>query len=413
MISGRNSRSASRNCSPGAADRNSSESAETAAAAGLIYSSDAEAGYRRVGRGKRFRYVTPDNRPLTDPAELKRIARLAIPPGYTDVWICRSARGHLQATGRDARRRKQYRYHAQWRSVRDDSKFARMIEFGEALPKLRRRLRLDRALPGLPREKVLALIASLLDTTRLRIGNTEYARDNHSFGLTTLRNRHVKFIRDHRVLFRFRGKGGAEQEITVDDRRIVQIVRRCQQLPGQQLFQYIDDAGERHPVGSEQVNEYLREVMGGDFTAKDFRTCGASVRALVLMSHTPLPAVRSERALNACIVAAIKEVATELRNTPAVCRKSYIHPTVFSAWRNGTLPMASGERPYTSSARAESLALAFLRRPAKIAETVKSVGVAGRGRNKSSSATAAASPVRAGNSPDSSKSAVARTSASR
>jgi len=318
------------------------DSALDAAQAGLVYVSDTQPGIRRVRRGDRFAYVGPDKRTLTDPAQLQRIARLAIPPAYTDVWICRNPRGHIQATGRDARGRKQYRYHAQWRSARDGNKFERMTEFGAALPRLRRRLRRDLALPGLPRDKVLAVVGSLLDTTRVRIGNPEYARDNNSFGLTTLRNRHVSFLRDRRALLRFRGKGGAEHEIAVDDRRIVRIVRRCQDLPGQLLFQYVDDAGERHPVSSEMVNDYLRDAMSGEFTAKDFRTWSATVHAIALMARTPLPEGGSERALNACIVEVVRKVASELRNTPAVCRKSYINPLVFSAWRSGALHKALG-----------------------------------------------------------------------
>jgi DNA topoisomerase I len=338
-----------------------SGSEQDAAQAGLVYVTDAQPGIRRVRRGKRFAYVGPDDRPLTDAAALERIARLAIPPAYTDVWICRHPRGHLQATGRDARGRKQYRYHAQWRIARDGNKFERMEDFGAALPRLRRRLNRDLALAGLPRDKVLAVVGILLDTTRVRIGNPEYARDNNSFGLTTLRNRHVSFIRDQRALLRFRGKGGADHEVVVDDRRIVRIVRHCQDLPGQRLFQYVDDAGHRHPVDSEMVNAYLREAMSGEFTAKDFRTWGATVRAISLLARTPLPERRSERALNACIVEAVRKVAEELRNTPAVCRKSYVNPAVFSAWRSGALHDVVGTGP--SARDAERVALRFLSTP--------------------------------------------------
>ena len=241
----------------------------------------------------------------------------------------------------------------------------RMVDFGAALPRLRLRLRRDLVLSGLPREKVLAVLVSLLDATRVRIGNAEYARDNNSFGLTTLRNRHVQFVRDGKLLFRFRGKGGAEHEIAVDDRRLAHLVRKCHQLPGQRLFQYLDDAGERHPVDSDQVNAYLRDAMGADFTAKDFRTWGATLRAIALMSATPLPESASERELNACIVAAIKRVATELRNTPAVCRKSYINPLVFSAWRSGALHRAVSEDISAAPRKAEKLALVFLRQQAR------------------------------------------------
>jgi DNA topoisomerase-1 len=341
------------------------EAAEMAVAAGLVYVSDSDPGIRRLRKGSAFGYVKPDDRPLVAAAELTRIARLAIPPAYEDVWICTNPRGHLQATGRDARRRKQYRYHADWRVLRDGAKFERMIEFGEALPRLRLRLRRDLALSGLPKEKVLAVVVSLLDATRVRIGNAEYARDNNSYGLTTLRNRHVQFIRDGRLRFRFRGKGGADHEIAVDDRRLARLVRHCHELPGQRLFQYVDEDGGRHPIDSDQVNAYLREVMGADFTAKDFRTWGATLRAISLMAATPLPEEPSERALNECVVAAIKTVAGELRNTPAVCRKSYINPVVFVAWRNGSLHKAIREDISAAPRRAERLALSFLRRQSR------------------------------------------------
>ncbi len=341
------------------------EAAEMAVAAGLVYVSDSDPGIRRVRNGAEFTYVKPDDRPLAAAAELARIARLAIPPAYEDVWICANPRGHLQATGRDARRRKQYRYHPDWRLLRDGAKFERMIEFGEALPRLRLRLRRDLALSGLPIEKVLAVIVSLLDATWVRIGNAEYARDNNSYGLTTLRNRHVQFIRDGRLLFRFRGKGGADHEVAVRDKRLVKLVRHCHELPGQRLFQYVDEDGGRRPIDSDQVNAYLREVMGADFTAKDFRTWGATLRAIGLMVATPLPEEASERALNECIVAAIKKVAAELRNTPAVCRKSYINPIVFVAWRNGNLHKAIRGDISAAPRKAERLALSFLRRQSR------------------------------------------------
>src|SRR6202034_247220 len=217
------------------------------------------------------------------------------------------------------RGRKQYRYHAHWRQVRDGAKFDRMIAFGDALPKLRRKLTRDLALPGLPREKVLAAVAALLDVTRARIGNAEYARTNKSFGLTTLRNRHVTFVRDGRAILNFRGKGGVQHEIPIDDKRIVRIVQRCQELPGQHLFQYVADDGSRCPVDSGQVNDYLREAMGDDFTAKDFRTWGATLHAITLLARTALPEPASERAAKSLIAGVVKEVAAKLRNTPAVC----------------------------------------------------------------------------------------------
>ena len=335
---------------------------EAAAAAGLVYVSDSMPGIRRVRRGDKFAYRLPDDRRLSDKAELRRIASLAIPPAYENVWICINPRGHLQATGRDARSRKQYRYHPRWRLLRDGEKFERMPAFGEALPKLRRKVRKDMKLPGLPREKVIAIVVSLLDATRLRIGNAEYAKSNDSYGLTTLRNRHVEFVHDSRLTLRFRGKGGAEHRITVDDKRLVPLVRRCHQLPGQRLFQYVDEGDELHAVDSGQVNQYLKEAMGYDFTAKDFRTWGATLHAIGIMHATPLPERASERALNACVIEAVKKVAADLRNTPAVCRKSYINPLVFDAWRSGALHNGIGETIVGAPRRAERLVPAFLRR---------------------------------------------------
>lgn len=337
------------------------EAALDAGAAGLRYVSGGEPGIRRIGDAPRFRYRDASGKAIADEATLERIRALAIPPAYREVWICAHPRGHLQATGIDARGRKQYRYHADWRRVRDGAKFSRMRQFGEELPRLRRRLRRDLALPGLPRDKVVAVVVSLLDETAARVGNAEYARANNSFGLTTLRNRHVRFVRAGRVRLRYRGKGGAEREIVVDDARLARIVRRCQQLPGQLLFQYLDDEGVQHPVDSGLVNDYLREAMGEAFTAKDFRTWAATVRAIALMGCTPLPQARSERALNACIVEVIRQVAAELGNTPAVCRKSYIHPAVFDAWRAGRLPKGAPNNPRRAPRKAERLALAFLR----------------------------------------------------
>src|SRR6202142_2143498 len=285
--------------------------AQMANEAGLIYVSDTEPGIRRLRAGKGFRYLTPENRRLAAEKDLKRIASLAIPPAYRDVWISMQPRGHLQATGRDARGRKQYRYHSEWRELRDSAKFERMVSFGEQLSKLRRVLKRDLSLPGLPREKVLAVVVSLLDATRIRVGNTEYARDNKSFGLTTLRNRHVTFVRDGRAVLNFRGKGGVQHEIPIGDKRIVRIVQRCQELPGQHLFQYLADDGSRYPVDSGQVNDYLRDAMGDDFTAKDFRTWGATLRALILLARTPRDPDASETALKKTIAGVVKLVAAE------------------------------------------------------------------------------------------------------
>jgi DNA topoisomerase I len=341
----------------------SAEAAQMAIEAGLRYVSSKEPGIRRMRAGKGFYYLTPENRRLTSANELKRIASLAVPPAYKDVWICVNPRGHLQAIGHDARGRKQYRYHPNWRQVRDSAKFDRMVAFGDALPKLRRKLTRDLALSGLPREKVLAAVAALLDTTRARIGNAEYARNNKSFGLTTLRNRHVTFVRDGRAVLNFRGKGGVQHEIPIDDKRIVRIVQRCQELPGQHLFQYVADDGNRCPVDSGQVNDYLRDAMGDDFTAKDFRTWGATLRAVVLLARTPRDPEASESVLKSAIVGVLKQVASELRNTPAVCRKSYINPIVFDAWRAGTIHRAfGGGLASVSTRKGETLVREFLRK---------------------------------------------------
>jgi DNA topoisomerase-1 len=341
------------------------EAAQMAIEAGLIYVSDAEPGIRRLRVGRGFRYVTPENQRLAAEKHLKRIASLAIPPAYRDVWISLQERGHLQATGRDARGRKQYRYHEDWRQVRDSAKFGRMVSFGEQLAKLRRKLNRDLALPDLPREKVLAVVVSLLDATRVRIGNSEYARDNKSFGLTTLRNRHVKFIRDGRAVLNFRGKGGVQHEILIDDKRIVKIVRRCQEIPGQDLFQYINDDGQRCPIDSGQVNDYLREAMGDDFTAKDFRTWGATLHAITLLAATELPEAPSDHSCKKKITEVVKQVAVELRNTPAVCRKSYINPAVFDSWRSGSIHKSfNGSLVSATARKAERLVLAFLRQEA-------------------------------------------------
>lgn len=341
------------------------EAAQMAIEAGLVYVSDAEPGIRRLRSGRGFRYITPENQRLAAKKDLQRIASLAIPPAYRDVWISLQERGHLQATGRDARGRKQYRYHEDWRQVRDSAKFERMVAFGENLSKLRRKLNRDLALPDLPRQKVLAVVVSLLDATRVRIGNTEYARDNKSFGLTTLRNRHVKFIRDGRAVLNFRGKGGVQHEILIDDKRIVKIVRRCQEIPGQDLFQYINDEGQRCSVDSGQVNDYLREAMGDDFTAKDFRTWGATLHAITLLAATDLPETDSEHAYKKKIAEVVKQVAVELRNTPAVCRKSYINPAVFDSWRSGSIhKIINGSLKSTTARKTEKVVLEFLRQEA-------------------------------------------------
>lgn len=331
-----------------------------ARAAGLVYVSDDQPGISRRRAGRGFSYRDPDGARIADRDTLQRIRALAIPPAYSEVWICSRADGHLQATGRDTRRRKQYRYHPEWSQVRGDGKFERVAAFGKALPRLRRRLRRDLALPGFPRGKVLAIVVALMADTLVRVGNAEYARSNRSYGLTTLRNRHLEFLRGGRARLRFRGKGGQEHDIEIDDARLARQVRACQQLPGQALFQYRDDAGELQPVDSGMVNDYLREATGEPFTAKDFRTWGGTLAALQRLARRPLPERAGERALTQAQNAVIREVAQALGNTPAVCRKAYIDPCVFEGWRAGTLQAlaagARGERQW------EQAALRFLAR---------------------------------------------------
>ncbi|MBV6799383.1 DNA topoisomerase IB [Xanthomonas euvesicatoria] len=317
----------------------------TARAAGLTYVNDQQPGISRRKAGKSFSYRDADGQRIADADTLQRIRSLAVPPAYTDVWICAKPNGHLQATGRDARRRKQYRYHADWAQVRGEGKFERVIAFGTALPKLRRRLRRDLVLPGFPREKVLAIVVALLADTLVRVGNAEYARSNRSYGLTTLRNRHMEFLKGGRARLKFRGKSGQDHDIEVDDKQLVKLIRQCQQLPGQSLFQYRDDDGQLQPVDSGEVNDYLREAMGEDFTAKDFRTWGGTLAALQRLARLPLPERSSERALKQVQNDVIREVADALGNTPSVCRKAYIDPCVFEGWRAGQLQaMATGVR---------------------------------------------------------------------
>lgn len=309
---------------------------DEARTAGLRYVSDRAPGIRRIARNGGFAYVAPSGGRVREERELARIKALAIPPAWTDVWICPHPRGHLQATGRDARGRKQYRYHAEWRALRDGAKFERLAAFARALPALRRRVAADQERPGLPREKVIATVVHLLETTLIRIGNDEYARQNGSYGLTTLRNRHVR-IAGARLMFEFVGKGGKRHRIGVRSRRLSRIVRRCRELPGQELFQYVDDGGEAQTVGSADVNGYLREAMGADFTAKDFRTWQATVLTAVHLARMGPAASASESKRN--INAAIADTADRLGNTANVCRKCYVHPRVIEAYAEGvTIP---------------------------------------------------------------------------
>ncbi len=321
--------------------------------AGLRYVSDAASGLRRRRHGKGFRYLRPDGSPLRDEADLARIRSLAIPPAWRDVWVCPRPDGHLQATGYDARGRKQYRYHPAWRPARDQVKFAHLAEFGAALPALRARADADLALPGMPRRRVLAAVVRLLDVTLIRVGNEEYARANGSFGLTTLRSRHAA-VEGAALRFRFKGKSGVSHDITLRDRRLAGLIRRCQELPGQELFQYIED-GEARPVDSADVNAYLREASGVDATAKDFRTWGGSVLALKVFR------ARGPEEGKAAVAAVIAEVARALRNTPAVCRRCYVHPAVTEAYLAGTpWPDVAGSEWLSAD---EATMLALLGRP--------------------------------------------------
>lgn len=309
---------------------------ESAKAAGLRYVSDARPGIRREKRGDEFVYFHPDGREVSDEKTLARIRALGIPPAYEDVWICSIANGHLQATGRDARGRKQYRYHARWRETRDETKYGRMLAFADALPGIRAQVERDLARPGLGREKVLATVVRLLETTFIRVGNEEYARENNHFGLTTLHNEHVD-VEGTKLHFHFTGKSGKDHEISVRDPRVAKIVRKIQDLPGEELFQYVDaEMGERHAIHSQDVNEYLHEITGEHFTAKDFRTwAGTLLCALALREEENASPSVTEARKN--VVAAIKAVSERLGNTPAVCRKCYVHPAVLDRYLDGTM----------------------------------------------------------------------------
>lgn len=308
-------------------------SAEAAEEAGLQYVSDDRRGYSRKSKNGDFEYLDTEGKKIRDEQRLLRIRHLAIPPAWTDVWICPSPTGHIQATGRDARRRKQYRYHERWREIRDENKFARLADFAAALPKIRRRVTQDMRLPRLPRQKVLATVVRLLERTFIRIGNEEYARENKSYGLTTMKNRHVT-VKGARLRFRFRGKSGREHEVGVTDRRIAKIVAKCQDLPGQDLFEYVDDDGKIRNVTSQDVNDYLREITDQDFTAKDFRTWAGTL--LATMALNAQEAFETKKQAKANVKAAICAVAELLGNTPAVCRKCYVHPTIVEAYLSGT-----------------------------------------------------------------------------
>jgi DNA topoisomerase-1 len=350
--------------------------------AGLRYSRDGDAGLRREGEPGSFTYVDAKGRRIEDPRVLARIAKLAIPPAWTGVWICADPRGHLQATGRDARGRKQYRYHNEWRHERDSNKFDRLAAFGQTLPALRAAIERDLDLPGLPRRKVLAAMVKLLDTTFVRVGDERYRRENRTYGLTTLRNRHVQ-INGDRIRLRFRGKSGKEHDLSLSDKRLARVMRHCRELPGYELFQYVDD-GEIRSIDASDVNDYLRATCGADYTAKDFRTWGATVIAAGSLMAAKPPAC--DRDAVTTVNNALQQAATLLGNTVAVCRKSYVHPGIVDAYRtrvavpgrlrvraNGlrgpepcvlrllrrlarTAPKAAKERPALAAALAASIA---------------------------------------------------------
>ena len=309
--------------------------------AGLRYVTDTGPGIRRRRAGKGWTYVGPDGKRIADADRIAWISRLAIPPAWTDVWICPIRRGHIQATGRDSRGRKVYRYHPRWREVRDQAKYGRLVEFARALPRIRRRAERDLRRRGLPREKVLALVVRLLEETLIRVGNDEYARENRSYGLSTMRDRHVD-VRGESITFSFRGKSGKDHEIGLRDRRLARLVKQCQEIPGQELFQYYDDDGRRVDVTSGDVNEYLREISGDDFTAKDFRTWAGTVAAAMALQE--FLEIDDEAGRKKAVVSAIEDVAEQLGNTPTVCRACYVHPEVIDRYLDGTMVDALSRR---------------------------------------------------------------------
>jgi DNA topoisomerase I len=320
----------------------------------ICHTYDRGPGLRRERINGGFRYRRSNGQIIRQRSTLARIKAIAIPPAWEDVWICPNAKGHIQATGRDARGRKQYRYHPAFRSRKDSEKFERLAAFGKALTRVRNRVEADLALPGLPKEKVLAAVVRLLDRTHLRIGNAEYEKSNKSFGLSTLRDRHVAF--EGEILrVRFRGKSGVWHDRKVNDRKLARVVRSCRDLPGQQLFQYRDENGKRHKVGSVDVNDYIRESASGHFTAKDFRTWAGTVTAMGQLTNLPLP--ESRKGVDKVVISVIQEVAAELGNTPAVCRKSYIHPRVLEAFADGSLRHCRGREGLSAE---ESSVLALL-----------------------------------------------------
>jgi DNA topoisomerase IB len=327
--------------------------------AALHYTTDAMPGLRRRRRGRGFTYRDARGRPVRDPATIARIHQLAIPPAYTDVWICADARGHLQATGRDARGRKQYRYHAAWQAERGARKYDRLIAFAEALPRLRRQVRMDLALPGFPRDKVVALVIALLGHTLLRVGNAAYQKENGSYGLTTLRNVHAHFIAGSQVRFAFRGKGGKPLESSVSDARLVKLVRQCRQLPGHALFQYREN-GKVQRITSGDVNDYLQAQLQGPYTAKDFRTLGATLFAFRTLAALEPPVAETDPQRTQVKQAVLRGAADLLGNTPRICEKNYVDPRIFTGWETGQLQRAA--RHASGPRQWENAAIRFLRR---------------------------------------------------
>ncbi|MEO8376523.1 MAG: DNA topoisomerase IB [Candidatus Sumerlaeota bacterium] len=307
---------------------------QTARRARLRYVTDSKPGFKRLSQAGHFVYVDTDGTPIADEAEITRINKLRIPPAWEDVWICPFENGHLQATGRDARGRKQYRYHAKFREARDDTKFHRLVEFGKKLPHIRAAIQKDLAAKGLPKRKVLAIVVTLLETTLIRVGNEEYARQNHSFGLTTLRKNHVE-ISGARVEFKFRAKSGKNWDVKLTELRLARLIHKCQGLPGRHLFEFLSDDGTPHPVDSADVNEYLQEVTGEDYTAKDFRTWAGTCLALEALQE--IESAPSETEAKKNLVHVVEVVAKRLGNTVAVCRKAYIHPALLQGYQSGKL----------------------------------------------------------------------------
>jgi DNA topoisomerase-1 len=368
-----------------------SEGRASARAAGLRYSTDAKPGISRKRAGRGFSYRRPDGDLVRDPAVIARIRALAIPPAWIDVWICPDPAGHLQATGRDAKGRKQYRYHERWRTGRDDAKFERLIDFARVLPRIRARCDADLATPGMSREKVLAAVVRLLETTLIRVGNDEYARLNRSFGLTTLKQRHAT-VTGTQVRFRFRGKSGRQNEVDIRDRRLAAVIRRCQDLPGQELFQWIGDDGEPHDVASDDVNDYLREISGIDVTAKDFRTWAGTV--LAYRALRALAPGTDDRSSRKNVVEAVRFTSDRLGNTPAVARRSYVHPAILEAYMDGSIGGALLEAaedqtvpPSAPDPREERQVVALLRK--RIAAEEKGRRARKRGERRSRKRTPA------------------------